>query len=103
MKEYMNDVICDECEERFSISIRVRKHRGGIKESYFICPKCKKEYTVLYTNRATREIQRKIQDLREEIKKYPSKTEKIMKQYRKLVKKNTEMSKTLFKEISSVR
>lgn len=65
-KEKAEKVYCDECKYEFYITLRKEKLKDRIERIYFICPKCKKEYTAYYTNDVIKANQVKIRRLKEE-------------------------------------
>lgn len=60
-----NNVECNECNEQFAISEKIRKHPNSIEETYFECPYCEYEYIVLVTDYALRKEVRDIKKLHE--------------------------------------
>ena len=65
----MNKVYCDRCNKKFKIKVRTEEIKDDVKRVYFICPKCKKEYTAYYTNNKIKDLQEQIRNLRGEYNK----------------------------------
>lgn len=61
----LNNVECNECGEQFIINERIRKHPNAIEETYFKCPHCNYEYTVLVTDPPLRKEIKEIKKLHE--------------------------------------
>ncbi|MCJ0932561.1 hypothetical protein MST22_15545 [Virgibacillus halodenitrificans] len=59
----MKRVQCDVCSKDFTIKLKERKHGKGIKETYFKCPNCKKEYFVSILDSELRFLQREVKGL----------------------------------------
>ncbi|OMD20670.1 hypothetical protein BJP48_30920 [Paenibacillus odorifer] len=54
--------ICNEgCNKQFEVNgFQTARLPGAIEKTYFICPHCKREYVVFYTDLEVRELQAKI-------------------------------------------
>ena len=63
------EVICDSCEKKIKLTqnkIKIRKVVNDVTEQYFICPKCKRKYTIAYYDTEINENIKRINKLREE-------------------------------------
>lgn len=58
------ETYCDQCGKSFRIKLKTKTHNVVIKESYFVCPGCKKKYTAFVTDAECRKLQRDIRALR---------------------------------------
>lgn len=48
------NIFCERCGEKFKkvkIITRIIDKQEDVRKEYIACPKCKKEYTILYRNR----------------------------------------------------
>lgn len=59
----MKNIHCDECDKKFAIKLKEKKHGKGVTETYFVCPHCKSRYTAFVLNADARRMQREIKGL----------------------------------------
>jgi len=61
-------VICNEgCKNEFIIGeVKTKKVQADIEKTYFTCPRCGKEYTVLLTDSKIRQDQQRLKELEKE-------------------------------------
>ncbi len=65
----MKKAVCNKCKYEFNITLRKEKLkiRNNAERVYFICPKCKEEYTAYFTNDIIKAKQVKIERLKKEV------------------------------------
>lgn len=56
-------VSCDNCKKEFKLKFQIKKIKDDIERVYFVCPKCKKEYTCYYTNDLIKDKQNQLREL----------------------------------------
>lgn len=52
-----NIVTCNSCNKDFCINVELRRLDSDVEQTYFGCPHCQQEFTVIYTNSDIRKIQ----------------------------------------------
>lgn len=78
-------VFCDGCGHNFRINrLRKRNLPRGIRRTFFVCPACKAEYTVSYTDRPIRKIHEQLKAVREAIKRARHNENEV--EYRRLLR-----------------
>ena len=56
-------IICDSCKEEIKIEVKQRFLTDNIKEFYFTCNTCNKEYLIYLSNKEIEEKQNELQKL----------------------------------------
>ncbi|AUM89178.1 transglycosylase [Clostridium botulinum] len=56
------EIYCDKCGKDFEMNIKVKKHHGGVEETYFKCPHCKEKHTSFFTDKSIRIKQTKVRN-----------------------------------------
>lgn len=86
----MQKVVCDKCQKQFKISIKKQKIEDDIERVYFVCPKCKEEYTSYYSNDEIKDKQNQIRAMQEEYLKLRGKSFKKAFKLQKEINKSKE-------------
>jgi transposase-like protein len=82
---------CDSCKQDFVIGrLDERLLKDGVRQTFFSCPHCKKEYTAFYTDKAIRERQKELKNLQSECKrtKKPERLEELSEQIERITMEN---------------
>jgi DNA-binding transcriptional regulator GbsR (MarR family) len=54
---------CDECGFNFTLKVRKKEVKEGVKKVYFKCPKCKTEFTSFYENETVKQLMKSNREL----------------------------------------
>lgn len=98
-------IICDSCKEEIKIEVKQRFLTDDIKEFYFTCNSCNKEYLIYLSNKEIEEKQNELQKLMIEANREELSTEDkqmYYKRYRGLkneIKADMEALKEKYKEM----
>ena len=97
-------IICDSCKEEIKIEVKQRFLTDDIKEFYFACNACNKEYLIYLSNKEIEEKQYELQKLMIEANREELSTEDkqmYYKRYKALkneIKADMEALKEIYKE-----
>ena len=61
-----NTVICDDCQKPIEIKLKFKKVKGDIRQHYFVCLHCNRNYISFYTNPEIRKLQKEISTMRKD-------------------------------------
>lgn len=92
-------VICDECRHKFKLKPKIMKIKEvakDIEKTFFLCPKCKHQYIVMYQDQEFKNNLNEMDVIRKLLSESKSddKENKILTdKYNKLYKRNSEISK----------
>lgn len=93
-------VKCDKCNHKFRLKSKIIKRANVIKDiekHYFLCPKCKHQYVIVYKNQEFKENLKQIEIIESQASKLEIDSENyrvLLNRYEKLYKRNLEISKT---------
>jgi hypothetical protein len=95
IKERCWKMICDNCGENFEITHKDIKERiiskeKGMREKYFLCPKCKAHYHIITTDAEMRQAINERAKIRVEIDKLKGKSQSE-KKIRELIGQDTKL------------
>ena len=76
-------IICDSCKEEIKIEVKQRFLTDNIKEFYFTCNTCNKEYLIYLSNKEIEEKQNELQKLMIEANREELSTEDKQIHYKK--------------------
>jgi DNA replicative helicase MCM subunit Mcm2 (Cdc46/Mcm family) len=90
---------CDECNHKFKLKpkiMKVKKIGKSVERSYFLCPKCKHEYVVMYQDQETKDNLKRMEGIKVQASKLKINDKdyiSLMSEYDTLYKRNLEISK----------
>lgn len=97
-------VTCDECSHKFKLKPKIIKIKGvseGIEKHFFLCPKCKHQYVVVYQDQEFKNNLTRMEIIRSqasELKFDNDEYDSLLNEYGKLHSRNLEIS-TQYKKI----
>lgn len=97
-------IICDSCKEEIKIEVKQRFLTDNIKEFYFTCNSCNKEYLIYLSNKEIEKKQHELQKLMIEANREELSTEdkqmyyKRYKAFKNEIKADMEALKEIYKE-----
>lgn len=92
-------VKCDKCNHNFKLKpkiMKVTKVSDDIEKHFFLCPKCKHEYVVIYKDQEFKENLNLIEIIQSQTSKLKIDSEdykSLLNEYEKLYKRNLEISR----------
>lgn len=99
----MNKVLCDRCNKKFKIKVKKEKLAGGVEKTFFICPRCKTEFIVHYTDTNIRAKMERLKLVRSNYRKTSDlkQVDKLFRLIDKLKREIIEDMKKLETELAS--
>lgn len=98
-------VTCDDCKKEFKLTqnkIKFREVINDVTEQYFICPRCKKKYTIAYFDTEINENIKRMKELKNELDNKEITVEEYYTKTTNLKNRNVEKSnryKLIYKTI----
>lgn len=91
-------VTCDECKHKFKLKpskIKIEKVTEEVERTYFVCPKCKHRFIVIYKDKELNDNLIKMESIRKKAGKLnPKKKEfkELLDKYNELYERNLKIS-----------